>query len=111
VTQTKPTIPSESCSNSILTDVKPTFNATFTQMFFNEYPIFSHWENGKKVDIAVEYGDKTSGRNFAVFMSNCSFDTAPTQSDVNGVLHTAANFNVTKPCGIGGISNLIIINY
>lgn len=111
VTQVKPTIPSETCNNSVTTDVQPTFNAVFTQLFFSKYPVYEHWENGKKVNIVVEYGDGTTGRNFIICMKGCSLDAAPAQTDVNGVLHTSTTFNVTKPCGISEISNLVIINY
>lgn len=108
---TTPTIPSEDCQTSILTDVKPTFGFQFSQIELTNLPIYSIWESGSRFDTIIDYGDSTTGRNFMIGATGCSLDAAPSTNDVGGVLYTGLNINVAKPCGQPEYSNVIIVNY
>lgn len=108
---TTPTIPSEDCQTSILTDVKPTFAIQFSQIELVNLPIYNIWENGKRFDTVIDYGDNTLGRNFMIGATGCSLDSAPSTNDVGGVLYTGLAINVAKPCGQPDYSNVVIVNY
>jgi len=110
-TQVKPTLPTEKCNGSILTGIEPSLMLKFSQVDFAKLPIFSDWENANKFTICITYGDDVIGKRFLISATDCSLSAAPEQEDVNGVLHTNMNFNVTKPCGTPQFSSVIVANF